>query len=349
MANRWGNSGNSGWLYFLGSKITADVDCSHEIKRHLLLGRNIMTNLDSILKSRGITLPTSVHLVKAMVFPVFLYGCESWTVKKAECWRIECFWTVVLEKTLESPLDCKEIQPVHLKGNQSWIFIGRTDVEVETVILWPPNSKNWLIGKDPDSGQDWRQEEKGITEDEMFGWHHWLYGHEFEQAPGAGMDMCAAWHAAVRGVTKNRTQLGNWTELRGRNYSPQVIPQKEQPSRCSVAGRAGSNLSSQYPAVRGPAEPFLCYFQFHLKPTSLNATQYYQAICAYVLSRLSHAWLSTPWTVAHQAPASLGFSRQEYDMGCHVLLQGIFPTPGRNACLLRLLICRQILYCWGTG
>ena len=106
-----------------------------------------MTSLDSILKCRDITLPTKVHLVKAMVFPVVMYGCESWTIKKAECW---CFWTVVLEKTLESPLDCKEIQPVHPKGNQSWIFIGRTNVEAETPILWPPDEKNWLIWKDPD-------------------------------------------------------------------------------------------------------------------------------------------------------------------------------------------------------
>ena len=108
-----------------------------------------MTNLDSILKSRDITLPRKVHLVKAMVFPVVTYGCESWTIKKAECWRINafCFWTVVLEKTLESPLDCKEIQPVHPEGNQSWIFVGRTDTEVEAPILWPPDRKSWLTEK----------------------------------------------------------------------------------------------------------------------------------------------------------------------------------------------------------
>ena len=118
-----------------GSKITADGDCSHEIKRRLLLGRKVMTNLDSILKSRDITLPTKVHLVKAMVFPVVMYGCESWTVKKAEHRRIDAFELLVLEKTLESPLDCKEIQPVHPKGNQSLIFIGRTDAEAEAPIL----------------------------------------------------------------------------------------------------------------------------------------------------------------------------------------------------------------------
>ena len=133
-----------------------------------------MTNLDSILKSRDITLPTKVCLVKAMIFPVVMYGCESWTIKKAEC-----FWTVVLEETLESLLDCKEIQPVSLKGDQSWIFIGRTDVEAETPILGPPDAKSWLIGKDPDAGKDWGEEEKGKTEDKMVGWHHQLDGHGF--------------------------------------------------------------------------------------------------------------------------------------------------------------------------
>ena len=122
------------------------------------------------------------------------------------------FWTVVLEKTLESPLDCKEIQPVHPKGNQSWIFIGRIDAEAETPILWPSDAKNWLIGKDPDAGKDWKHEEKGMTEDEMAGWHHWLDGHEFELGPGVS-DEQRSLHAAVHGFTKSRTQLSNWTEL----------------------------------------------------------------------------------------------------------------------------------------
>ena len=142
---------------FLGSNITADGTCSHEIKRHLLLGRKAVTNLDSILKSRDITLLTKVHLVKAMVFPVVMYGCEL-DYKESWAWKNWCFWTVVLEKTLESPLDCKDIQPVNPVGNQSRIFIGRTDAE--TPILWPPDVKNWLIGKDPDAGKDWRQQEE---------------------------------------------------------------------------------------------------------------------------------------------------------------------------------------------
>ena len=128
---------------FLGSQITADGDSSHEIKRHMLLGRKAMTNLDSILKSWDITFPTKVHLVKALVFLVVMYGCESWTIKKAECQKVDAFDVVVLEETLENPLDCKELKPSnHPKGNQSWIFIGRTDAEAETPILWPPDSNN---------------------------------------------------------------------------------------------------------------------------------------------------------------------------------------------------------------
>ena len=133
-----------------------------------------MTNLDSLLKSRYITLPTKVHLVKAMVFPVVIYGCESWIIKKAECWRIDAFELLCLEKTLWSPLDCKEIIPVNPKGNQSWIFIGRTDTEAKAPIPWPPDAKSWPISKDPDAGKDWKQEEKGTTEDKMVGWHHRL-------------------------------------------------------------------------------------------------------------------------------------------------------------------------------
>ena len=159
-----------------GSKITADGDCSHEVKRRLLLGRKLMTNLDSILKSRDITLPTKVHLVKAMVFPVVMYGCESWTIKKAEHQRIDAFYLWCWRRLLRVP---SEIQPVHPK-DQSWVFIGRTDAETETPMLWPPDVKIWLIWKDPDTGKDWRQEEKGTTEDEMVGWHHRLNGDEFE-------------------------------------------------------------------------------------------------------------------------------------------------------------------------
>ena len=151
-------------LFLGGSKITADGDCSHEIKRRLLLGRKVMTNLDNMLKSRDITLPTTVQTSSQG------YGFSSsqvwmWELDYKESWAPKnwCFWTVVLENILESPLDSREIHPVHPKGRQSWVFIGRTDVEAETPIFWPPDAKSWLIWKDPDVGKDWRQEEKGMT------------------------------------------------------------------------------------------------------------------------------------------------------------------------------------------
>ena len=131
---------------------------------------------------------------------------EGWVLKN---W---CFWIVVLEKTLESPLDCKEIQPVHSKGDQSWVFFGRNDAKAETPVLWPPHAKSWLIGKDSDAGRDWGWEEKWMTEDEMAGWHHWLDGQEFEWILGAGdgqggLVCCNSW------VAKSRTRLSDWTEL----------------------------------------------------------------------------------------------------------------------------------------
>ena len=142
------------------------------------------------------------------------YGFSSshvrmWELDYKESWALKnwCFWTVVLEKTFESPLDCKEIQPVHPEGDQSWVFIGRTDAEAETPILSPPHAKSWLIGKDPDAGRDWGQEEKGMTEDEMVGWHHHLNGHEFDQAPGVGdgqrsLACCSPWGRKELDTTK---------------------------------------------------------------------------------------------------------------------------------------------------
>ena len=162
---------------FLGSKITADGDCSHEFKRCLLLRRKVLTNLDSILKSRDNIYQQRSVLGKGLIFPVVIYGCESWTIKKAERRRIDAF-ELWCWRRLESPLDSKENQPVHAKGNQSWIFIRRTDSE--TPILWPFDAKNQPIGKDPDAGKDWRREEKGMTVDEMIGWHHQCDGREFD-------------------------------------------------------------------------------------------------------------------------------------------------------------------------
>ena len=154
---------------------------------------------------------------------------ESWAPKN---W---CFWTVVLEKTLESPLDCKEIQPVHPKGNQSWAFTGRTDAEAEAPILWPPDAKSWLIWKDPDAGKDWRQEEKGTTEDEMVGWNHWLNGNEFEQGPGVGdgqggLARCNPWGRKELDTTERLdwTELTEWPNI----SSVFILSRTVFPSRC---------------------------------------------------------------------------------------------------------------------
>ena len=168
---------------FLDSKISADCDCSHEIKRHLLLGRKGMTNLDTILKSRDIFCQQqsdsqSYGFSSSHIWMWELDYKEGWVPKK---WH---FQTVVLEKTFEIPLANKEIKPVNAKGNQPWICIGRTDAEAEVPLLWPPDVKSWLIGKDHDSRKDWGQEEKGTKEDGMVRWHHWLNGHEFEQTQG---------------------------------------------------------------------------------------------------------------------------------------------------------------------
>ena len=199
---------------FWGSKITADGDCSHEIKRCLLLGRKVMTNLDSILKKQR-------HYFANKGPSGQGYGFSSghvwmWELDCEESWvpKNWCFWTVVLEKTLESPLDTKEIQPVHPKGDQPWVFIERTDIEAETPILWPPDTESWLIGKDSNAGKDWGQEEKGTTEDEMIGWHHWLDGHGFGWTPGVGngqggLACCGSWGRKE----SDMTEWLNWSEL----------------------------------------------------------------------------------------------------------------------------------------
>ena len=195
-----------------------------------------------------------------MVFPVVMYGCESWTVKKADCHRIDAFelwfW--------RSPLDCKEIQPVHSKGNQSWVFFGRTDAKAETPILWPPHVKSWLMGKDPDAGRDWGQEEEGTTEDEMAGWHHWLDEHEFEWTPGVGdgqgsLACCDSWGHKESDTTERL----NWTELiliRGSpcsSFCLWPISFVLQPYRSTVAKRFHTWISLKSAWRQGLDEIFL--------------------------------------------------------------------------------------------
>ena len=198
MADRWGNSGNSGWLYFSGLQnhcrwwlqpwnqkmLTPWKESYDQPRQHIRKQRHYFA-------SRGLS-SQDYGFSSSHVWMSELDCEESWALKN---W---CFWTVLLEKTLESPLDCKEIQPVHSKGDLSWVFIGRTDVEAETPVLWPPDAKSWSIGKDPDAGKDWGQEEKGTTEDKMVGWHHRLNGHGFGWTPGVdygqgGLVCCGSW------------------------------------------------------------------------------------------------------------------------------------------------------------
>ena len=226
---------------FLGSKITADGDCSHEIKRHLLL-RNAVTNLDSILKSRDITLPTKVYIVKALVFLGVMYGCETWTIKKAENQRTDAF-ELCWRRLFMSPLDSKEIKPINPKGTQPWEFTGRTNAEAEAAILWSPVAKSQLIGKDPDSGKDWGQEEKEVTEDEMVVWHHRLNGYKFEQTPGdrqgqGSLEYCKPWW----------DMTSHWNNNCGEQYGVSFILQ----SHCTAEHTHQENHHStayMYPSV----------------------------------------------------------------------------------------------------
>ena len=194
---------------FLGPKVSVARDCSHEIKKTLAPWKKIYDQPRQHIKKQRHHFANKGPSSQGYCFScghVWMWELECEESLAPKNW---CFWIVVLEKTLESPLDCKEIQPVHPKGDQSWVFMGRTDVEAETPVLCPPHAKSWLIWKDPDAGKDWRREETGTTEDEMVEWHHWLDGHEDHVQFWEMVKDREVWCAAVHGVAKSRTWLSS--------------------------------------------------------------------------------------------------------------------------------------------
>ena len=198
---------------FLSSKITADGDWSLEIKRRLLLWRKAVTNLDSILRSSNVTLPTKVCLIKAMVFPVVMYGCESWTIKKAERWRTDAFNLWCWRRFLRFPWTARRSNQSILKEISPGISLEGMMLKLKLQYFGPPHATSWLIGKDSDFGRDWGQEEKGTTEDEMAGWHHRLDGRESEWTPGDGDEQGGLACCDSRGRKESdTTERLNWTE-----------------------------------------------------------------------------------------------------------------------------------------
>ena len=212
MANTWENDGNSERLYFGGAPKSLQLVTAAMKLRCLLLGRKAMTNLDSLLKSRDITLPTKICLVKAMVFPVVMYGCENWTIKKAESWRIDAFKLWCWRRLLKVPWTARRSNQSVLKEISFEYSFEGLMLKLK-LILWPPDAKNQLIGKDPSSRKDWRQEEERMTEDEMVEWHHQHDGHEFEQALGVddgqgSLTCCSPWGCKEL----ETTEWLNWTK-----------------------------------------------------------------------------------------------------------------------------------------
>ena len=190
-------------LFLEGSKITADGDCSHEIKKTLTPWKKSYDQPRQHIKNQRHYFANKDYLVKAIVFPVVMYGCESWTIKKAECWRIGVFELWCWRRLLRVPWTARRSNQSILKEMFRWVFIGRTNAEAETPILWPTDAKNWLVWKDSDFGQDRRQKKKGTTDDEMVRWRHWLDGHKFESKLRELVMDREAWHAAIHGVAES--------------------------------------------------------------------------------------------------------------------------------------------------
>ena len=199
---------------FLGSKVAVDGDCSHEIRRWLLLGMKAMTNLDNVLKIRDITLPTKVGIVKAMFFPVVTYGCESWTVKKVECWRIDAFQLWCWSRLLTVPWTARRSNQSILREINPEYSLER-HAEAEAPVFWLSDANSLLIGKVPDAGIDWRQKGKKVSEDEMAGWHHWCNEHELGQTPGDGEGRGGLVSCSPQGHKESDTtgQLNNNNEM----------------------------------------------------------------------------------------------------------------------------------------
>ena len=199
---------------FLGSKVAVDGDCSHEIRRWLLLGMKAMTNLDNVLKIRDITLPTKVGIVKAMFFPVVTYGCESWTVKKVECWRIDAFQLWYWSRLLTVPWTARRSNQSILREINPEYSLER-HAEAEATVFWSSDANSLLIGKVPDAGIDWRQKGKKVSEDEMAGWHHWCNEHELGQTPGDGEGQGGLVSCSPQGHKESDTtgQLNNNNEM----------------------------------------------------------------------------------------------------------------------------------------
>ena len=285
-----------------------------------------MTNLDSILKSRDITLPTNVCLVKAMVFPVVMWelDCEEgWGPKN---WW---FWTVVLGKTLESPLDCKEIQPAHYKGDQPWDFFGRNNAKAETPVLRSPHAKSWLIGKDSDAGRDWGLEEQGMTEDEMAGWHNWLDGHESAWTPGVGdgqggLECCNSWGCKESDTTKGL----NWTFMNTKVTT--LLPMDYLCSLLKHCRNIIHILISVLHSVLFMKDSFMLICNtrthyFHWRISELRSVQSF-----------SHVRLfATSWTAAHQASLSITNCLSPPKP---MSIESVMPSN-------HLILCRPFSYC----